>query len=277
MRLHDLITSVGRAISPPTRAARVAITLAQAASGLVAAAGLLALAGWIFDIPGLTSLYFSGPTLKTNAALSLTCGALANLLLIGRVRGRWSWFASVLAIVPASLGGLTLFEHLTGIDLGIDQLLATEPAGALATVSPNRMGPPASIANVLLGLALLGDIGSVGPRRARTPTLAFVACIIATLPLMGYAYGFSQLYAVARYTGISLVNAVGLLTLGLALQAGRPDRGLVALVCRPDEVGVFARRLLPAALLLPVPGEFQIPLALRVRPRLRLGARTRSN
>ena len=229
----------------------MSIAWAQAASALVAAAGLLALAGWIFDISGLTSLYLPGPTLKTNAALSLTCGALANLLLIGRVRGRWPWFASALAIVPASLGGLTLFEHLTGIDLGIDQLLATEPAGALATVSPNRMGPPASIANVLLGVALIGDIGTSGPRRARTQTLAFMACVIATLPLMGYAYGFSQLYAVARYTGISLVNAVAILTLGLALQAGRPDSGLVALVCRSDEVGVFARRLLPAALLLP--------------------------
>ena len=205
----------------------------------------------MFDIPGLTSLYLPGPTLKTNAALSLTCGALANLLLIGRERGRWSWSASVLAIVPASLGGLTLVEHLTGIDLGIDQLLATEPAGALATVSPNRMGPPASIANVLLGVALVADRGSSRSPRARTQMLAFVACVIATLPLMGYAYGFSQLYALARYTGISLVNAVAILTLGLALQAGRPDRGLVALLCRSDEVGVFARRLLPAALLLP--------------------------
>ena len=47
---------------------------------------------------------------------------------------------SVLAIVPASLGGLTLFEHLTGIDLGIDQLLATEPAGALATGESEQDG-----------------------------------------------------------------------------------------------------------------------------------------
>ena len=242
---------MGPTISPPNRAARVAAALAQAASGLVATAGLLVLAGWMFDIRGLTSLFLPGPTLKTNAALSLTCGALANLLLIGRVRGRWSWFASVLAIIPVSLGGLTWFEHLTGIDLLIDQLLATEPAGALATVSPNRMGPPASIANVLLGVALLGDSGRSRSSRARTHALALAACVIATLPLMGFAYGFSQLYAVARYTGISLVNAVAILTLGLALQAGRPDGGLVALVCRSDEVGVFARRLLPAGLLLP--------------------------
>ena len=242
---------MGPTISPPNRAARVVVALAQAASGLVATAALLVLAGWIFDIHGLTSLFLPGPTLKTNAALSLTCGALANLLLIGRVRGRWSWFASVLAIVPVSLGGLTWFEHLTGIDLGIDQLLAAEPAGALATVSPNRMGPPACIANVLLGVALLGDIGRSRASRAQTHALALAACVIATLPLMGFAYGFSQLYTVARYTGISLVNAVAILTLGFALQAGRPDGGLVALVCRSDEVGVFARRLLPAGLLLP--------------------------
>jgi signal transduction histidine kinase/CheY-like chemotaxis protein len=59
------------------------------------------------------------------------------------------------------------------------------------------------------------------------------------------------LYSSARYTGISLINALCLLALALAIQAGRPDSGLMALLCREDEAGVFARRLLPTAILLP--------------------------
>ena len=47
------------------------------------------------------------------------------------------------------------------------------------------------------------------------------------------------------------MNAVALFVLALAVQAGRPDTGLALLFCREDEVGVFARRMLPAAVLLP--------------------------
>ena len=233
--------------------ARTAIALARLASALVAAAAILVLVGWFMDIPELTSLYLPGPTLKTNAALALTCGAVANLLLIScSDTQRGCRLASyLLAAVPAIMGALTLSEHVIGWDLGIDQLLATEPAGALATMSPNRMGPPASTANLLLGVALLVADRRSPQLRALSQLLAFVTSLIALLPLVGYAYGFSELYSLARYTGIALVTAVGLLALSLAIQAGRPDSGLASLLCRDDEGGVFARRLVPAAILLP--------------------------
>ena len=53
------------------------------------------------------------------------------------------------------MGVLTLVEHLSGWDFGIDQLLAVETPGAMAVVSPNRMGIPASLSFTLTGLALL--------------------------------------------------------------------------------------------------------------------------
>jgi hypothetical protein len=123
------------------RSARRAIIAARIASAMVAMAGILVLIGWVRSIPGLTSLYLPGATLKTNAALCLTCGALANLLFISTTKRYWWFAASVLAAISAAIGALTLSEHLIGWDLGIDQVIATEPAGAIATVSPNRMGP----------------------------------------------------------------------------------------------------------------------------------------
>ena len=53
------------------------------------------------------------------------------------------------------IGLLTLSEHVLGWNLHIDQLLFTEPAGALATNSPGRMGITASTDFVLFGAALL--------------------------------------------------------------------------------------------------------------------------
>jgi signal transduction histidine kinase/CheY-like chemotaxis protein len=232
--------------------AKRAVVIARITSALVAAAAIAVLVGWLRDMPELTSLYLVGPTVKTNAALAILFGALGNILLISAgARRPWRLAGYAAATVPTVLGALTLSEHLGGWDLGIDQVIATEAAGALATMSPNRMGPPASTANLLLGLALL--LGSSRSARWRTlsQSLSILTCGIALLPLMGYAYGFSELYGVARYTGIALINAIALLALALAVQAGRPDVGLASLVCREDEVGMFARRMLPASILLP--------------------------
>jgi signal transduction histidine kinase/CheY-like chemotaxis protein len=113
------------------------------------------------------------------------------------------------------------------------------------------MGPPASTSNLLIGLALLLRDARSRRRRAFSQALALITTGISLLPLIGYAYGFSELYIIARYTGIALMTAVALFALATAVQAARPDRGFASLVCRGDEAGVFARRLLPAAVLVP--------------------------
>ena len=239
--------------SSPNPWPRRAIIAARVASLLVALAALTVLTGWLWHKPALTSLYLPGPTLKTNSALCLLCGALSNLLVTSTDTRRkgWRFLAVLLALVPTLVGPLTLSQHVTGRDLGIDQVIATEPAGAEATTSPNRMGPIASITNTLLGIALL--MGTSGSRRRRTRSYipALIGSIITLLPVVGYAYGYSDFYALARFTGIALVTAIALLTLSIAVQAGRPDAGLIALLCREDEVGVFGRRMLPAAILFP--------------------------
>jgi YD repeat-containing protein len=229
-----------------------AVRLSQIASGAVALAGSIALVGWLLDAQGLKSVFLPGPTLKTNASIALICSALANLVLVSTDgASRWLLAVRLLAVVPVTLGGLTLSEHVVGWNLGIDQLIAMEAPGAFATTSPNRMGPPASIANLLLGLAVLCGTTKSNKLRILSDAFTSITSVIVLLPLIGYAYGVSNLYAIARYTGIALVNAAALLALAVGIQAGRPDGVLAAFLCRRDEVGVFARRLLPAALLGP--------------------------
>ena len=228
------------------------IAAAKAASWLVALMAVLVLVGWSVDLPGLTRLYLPGPSVKTNAAVSLALAALANLLLLSaRERRSWILAGRVLAFATALVGALTLAEHLFAWDIRIDQLLATEPAGALATASPNRMGPPASTSLLLLGLALLLADSRAARWRRWSHGLALTTCVISILPLIGYAYQISSLYVLARYTGIALSSAGALLLLAVAILAGRPEWGLAGLLCRSDEAGTLSRRLLPAALMIP--------------------------
>ena len=140
----------------PRQPARLRTTqhVARVAGLLVALVGAGHLAAWLGGV--MARVHPSTVIMKTNAALGLLVSGLAVILLAapdpgaGRRRGAQACGAFVLL-----LGLATFSEHIVGWNLGIDQLLATEPVGAAATVSPNRMGPPACLSLILLGTALL--------------------------------------------------------------------------------------------------------------------------
>lgn len=227
--------------------------LARAAAVVVLLVGGCGLLGWITGNEYLTSLFPNGIAMKANAALGLMLSGLSLLLSVGR----WNTSAASRLVAKASaslvvmLGGFTLTEHVTGFDLGIDQLLFTEPAGAPGTASPGRMGPPASASFLLGGIALL--LLHNDGRRSRLLAQSLGICVfaIASIPLIGYAYQLDYLYVLPRYTGIALHTAAALLLLGTGIVLAQPRLGIVAIIFAADAGGLMARRLILPALLLP--------------------------
>ena len=114
----------------------------------------------------------SSITMKTNAAVGLLVTGLSLVLLATRnmpalkVRA-----ARSLALIAFLIGFFTVCENITGWDLHIDQLIATEPAGALATHRANQMGFPASTSLLFAGISLLLSAAGI----AEAPQL-HVAC-----------------------------------------------------------------------------------------------------
>ncbi|MBI5545166.1 MAG: PAS domain S-box protein, partial [Deltaproteobacteria bacterium] len=190
-------------------------------------------------------------TMKTNAALAMFLAGSALLLLgPGDARGRRRGAGAIASALVLLIGALTLSEHLLRCDLGIDQLLASEPPGAVATVSPNRMGPPASVSFVLIGLALL----ALAMRRPRAVAayLGLATCLISLVPAVGYLFGIDTFYGKANVTGIAWPTVVVLLLLGIGLVLARTDVGPMALLLRQDAGGALLRRFLPWAILVPL-------------------------
>jgi PAS domain S-box-containing protein len=190
----------------------------------------------------------SGITMKTNTALCLLLlgtslvSTVASDVIGARRLGRCCASFALL------IGLLTLSENLIGWDLGIDQILATEPLGALGMLSPNRMGTPASIGITLLGLALLAT-GRHGTRwLIGAQVAALTVSSIGLLTTVGYTYGVQWLYGVARVTAIAWPTALSLLLLGLGVVCVRPTEGLMTQVTAADSGGVAIRRLLPLLL-----------------------------
>ena len=224
-------------------------TLATVLGASVTAVGVMVLLGWYLGDPRLTGFYGS-ITMKTNTAIGLLLGGL-GVLSVSRIP---RLLTSMLGAFVAMIGAGTLAEHVSGLDLGIDQALFSEPVGALATSSPNRMGLNGATSLLLAGTSLVllarGRPSSV--RRAQK--LAIVGMFFALLAVAGYLYGAAQLYAVAWYTGIAFHTAVSLIALHVGILAARADAGLMARFVSDGPDGTLLRRLA-----IPVTG---LPLAL---------------
>jgi signal transduction histidine kinase/CheY-like chemotaxis protein len=231
------------------RARAVSLFMASMAIGI----GALVLLGWTFEIMLLKAAFSSGLTMKANTALAVCATGTAVLLLrppdAGAIRKRLGQGFSFFALV---IGGATLSEHIAGWDLGIDQLLFREPAGAIATTSPGRMGLPASISFALLGIALLSLDHSHRTRVAISQLLASLVALIAMLPILGYITGAAQLYIVAPYTGIAAHSALALMAIAASVFFARPESRPAAVFVLKDAGGQLARGLLPATVMVPI-------------------------
>jgi PAS domain S-box-containing protein len=210
--------------------------------------GSLTLVGWYTGPGRLLSWDDSGITMKANTALSVMLAGAALMSLSLRMRSQR--LAMVLGAVVAAVGGLTVLEHITGANLGIDTLLVSEPAGALATSAPGRMGPPGSTSLLLIGTALFILARGRGPH-ALAALCGVITTAIALLSIIGYWYGAALMYSIPRVTGIAFQTATMLFALGIAIVVSVPDSEPTRLLRARTAAGRLARSTLPFILILP--------------------------
>jgi signal transduction histidine kinase len=227
--------------------------VAGAAAAATAVIGILVLIGWTFQVEALRTVLPGPIVMLPNTAVAFAVGGVALWLtrspdasIASRRTGR------ALAWVLFALGTIWFIERVTGLDVGIDRLLFGDE---LARYPYRPLGLMATNSTVCIMLAgsglLLLDLETTRGSRPSQP-LALVGLAIATLALVGHLYGAPQLYAIDRAAGMAVITGVAFATLHLGILFARPERGGVALLTGPDLGGVLARRLLPAALLVPL-------------------------
>ncbi|MGH7573254.1 MAG: GAF domain-containing protein, partial [Gemmatimonadota bacterium] len=223
-------------------------SLSRVSSAFVALVAVAVLVGWALDVEflkgGLPGHVAMNPT--TALGLALAAGAL------------WMWHAlggeasatrigpviRTVAVLVIGLGAITLAGYVIGHNLGVDQILFRARLGG------NRIAPNTAISLLLIGAALL-FFGWPRPRGAVAEAVAIFPIGIAVVSLLGYAYGVDAMYELGEYIPMSLATAVSIFVLGLAIFCARPDRGFVSVIISDDPGGILARRILPAAILLP--------------------------
>jgi PAS domain S-box-containing protein len=224
----------------PERTARLCALLAIGGSAAV-------LAGWFLEIARLTDWLGSGIHMMPNTAVAVL--ALGGALWF-HMRDRAS-AVMAFGLFAASIGGVTLCEHLFNADFGIDRLLVHTDQWQDATTSPGRMGLPASGMLLLLGGGMV--LGTRGIRARRAAAICASVCIgIASLSLIGRLYGAHSLYIIPSISAIAIPTALLLVLISTGLLLGLPDVEPTRTLVANSAAGTMVRRALPMLVLVPL-------------------------
>lgn len=220
------------------------------ASIFVVFIGLIVLIGWYLDIASFKSVLSGLATMKANTAFSfILSGASLWLLQSANQNQLRIHIAHALALLVAVIGLLTLSQDVLGWNLKIDQILFEDKnTGAFA---PGRMSPATALSFFLIGCSLFSLKKEANHNKISAQLFATVVVLISLLALIGYIYGVQSLYRVAPFSSMALHTAFSFLVLSFGILFIQPERGIVAIILKDSVGGVLARRLVPAAFILP--------------------------
>lgn len=224
--------------------------------------GLAVLIGWVFDITVLKSVFPNLISMKANAAICfILTGAALWCLQTKRVDSFIPRLISALCLSFLLLIGLLTFcEYIYHWNIGIDQLLVKEPAGAVLTIFPGRMSFHAAYNFFLIGIILIFAKRKEKPFIYGGQCLALVIGYISLSYFIGYIYGVKPLnLSETLSTGMALHTSILFILTSFAILTIRPDIGPMAEVHSEMSGGRILRWLLPMAILAPIcMGYFKI-------------------
>ena len=253
--------------------------IARSCGVFVALLGILVLLGWVLDIHLIKSVLPYLVEMKANTALCFLLSgaalwATASPGSKGRQKNNFGqhkvaitlrrddeqekprshfsavskfrcWIRSVGTFLVIAIGLATLFEYLSGANLGIDELLIRDPPGTNESywlLPPGRMALVTAVGFVMAG-------GSLLLLRGRATVIAqLLACataLTALFSLATYLWRDAETTGGYSYVSLALNTTVGFTILAVGLLAAAPPRGPVAVLMSATRSGALVRLLLP--------------------------------
>jgi PAS domain S-box-containing protein len=220
---------------------------------LTAFVSCLVLLGWELRIEVLKSFLPHSPRMNPLTAITLILASVSLWLLHSEGKGKRALrIGRVLTFGVVLIGLLRLIGGLLGWNPNIDQFLFRQSLASANNGIPSRMAAGAALDLVLMGVALLLLDAQVRHSRLASQILALLAGSIAIFVATAYSYGVRELIGVTFLLPVSMPGALSLLALSAGILAARPNEGIVALCTGPSTSGIVARRLLPAAVAIPL-------------------------
>ncbi len=235
------------------RLPRFAFTCALLAAG----AGVVLLLAWTW---GWTWLIQVVPRQPAEVPLTALCLCLAALSLLSCAAAAVHKQAlllqggRLLAVLLAAIGAVALGEYLMGMEGGIGQLLYARRLRELDVDFDGRPSPQSALSFVLFGLAAWLYFGRRRDRFDLADVAAAASLFLPAAALLSYLFDFDRLgqpLEGLRF-GMPPLAALSMTLLAIGLQSLHPGRGLASLLSAQPDGGIASRRMLLAAVLVPV-------------------------
>lgn len=211
----------------------------RGAAVIAVAVAALVLAGWATGVTGLMRIYPTWPQMTPWTAVWLAGLGAAILVQSGKPSQVRVWVARWVAVVIGAVAAATLAEYAAGRSFGLDHMWFATSVRTLESSWPGRPSLPTAVAVLMLAAAV-----ALTRLDRRWAGFIWTVCVagsaaIAVVSLVAHLSGAMALVDVARSHGMAIATAVGVLLLGAATSAARPDRPPLAwLLRRPDRAAL---------------------------------------
>jgi PAS domain S-box-containing protein len=244
-------------LNPPRQLRiRTAVTYVPAiASAIVILAGLLVLIGWWRNQEFLKSLLAPGHIAMNpaTAVAFILCAVSLWLIREESAPNTNRRIAKSLAAIAIAIIVARFADMAFGPYFHVDRLLFHSELRA------NVMSPNTAVGLLFLGVALmmLDYETRDGFHPSQVPII--LAGCIGLLSVTGYMYSTAELYGFRGFKPMALNTAVTFVVLSIGMLCARPEREPMRSLLSDTLGGVVARRLVPAAFLVPLlAGKLQV-------------------
>ncbi|MHA4843509.1 sensor histidine kinase [Flavitalea antarctica] len=189
---------------------------------IIITVGIIAVGGWFSDLGNIRPILSSIASTKFNTAVCLIFSAIA--LYISN-RSKKTRFLSKVGIACAYailiIASLTLLEYITGIKIGIDQVIVNDVGG---DAHPGRIELVACLMFLTVGIMLIKLERSTSRLLVQIllPLVFFVALFIT----FNYISGLSYLESMPFAVNIALTTSLSLMALCVGIFYSRPLRDI---------------------------------------------------
>lgn len=189
---------------------------------LLAALAGTDLLGWLFGILWLKNPLPGLPTMKANtSAAMLMCGISLIVLSLEFVFRRGRQLTLILGILVLAIGTLTLVEYFSGLDLKIDQALASDSVSSSATLNPGRASPSTSLVLAFMGLSIIiASLQNNEPKKQQViSALGVISFLLGSMALSANFLEATLRIRWWNYSGVAVQTATAFLLVGSGLLA----------------------------------------------------------